>query len=271
MVIERALRRLRGNDTLKGAARLGLVARAVFYLLLAWLAGTLLFPHRQTRAQPDANGALASVAGTLAGKALLAAAAIGFLAFGVIRLAGAATDDRQGVLRRLTTAGQAVFYAALAVVTTSFLLGHHQTGSEQQHHRTAGELLGLPGGRFIVAAIGVGMLGVCLWQVVNAFTGGYAETLHTEEMDRKTRRAMELAAKAGIPARALAFAPIGVFLVISGLRNSSRQAKGLDGLLSDAARSDPGRVALCLVVAGFVVFAGYSLLEARYRQVSSGA
>lgn len=55
------------------------------------------------------------------------------------------------------------------------------------------------------------------------------------------------------------------------MRSDPRRANGLDALLLELARTDWGRVAVALMAAGLAVFAAYSFLEARYRQISSGA
>lgn len=265
------LRRLRGSTLLKSAARVGLVARATFYLLLAALTAQLLMggPPRSGR-QANANGAFSEVAQSSGGLLLLVGAAIGFLAFGIVRLAGALTDDRLGRLRRLSTAGQGVVYLGVAGASASFLLGRHATGSEQQQRRTAGAVLELPGGRLLVVAAGLVVLSVCCWQLTVAVKGHFVDTLHTEQMGRTARGLTLLTARVGIPARAVAFAPVGVFLVVAGARSDPGQAKGIDALLLELAHTGWGRVAAVLMAAGFVVFAAYSFLEARFRQVSSG-
>jgi hypothetical protein len=68
---------------LRLVARLGLVARGLFYLLLAALALQLALDSGKTpgSAEANANGALTQVAGAPLGFALLAGAAVGFLAF----------------------------------------------------------------------------------------------------------------------------------------------------------------------------------------------
>lgn len=265
------LRRLRGSTPVKAAARAGLIGRGVFYLLLAALAARLLVGAPGTGRQANANGALSEVATSGLGLALLAAVAVGFAAFGVVRLAGAATDDRERRLRRLSTAGQGIVYLGCAAATTSFLLGRHATGSEQQQRRTARSVLELPGGRVLLVAAGLVVLAVCCWQLTVAVKGHYADTLHAEQMSPLVRRLTAATARIGIPARALAFAPVGVFLVLAGLRSDARQAKGLDGLLLELTRTGWGRVAVAVTAGGFVAFAAYSFLEARYRQVSAGA
>ncbi|RZS80146.1 uncharacterized protein DUF1206 [Motilibacter rhizosphaerae] len=262
------LRRLRHHPALTGLARVGLVARGVFYLVLAALSVALVVPGPSPQA--NANGALRRVAANPAGFALLAAAVVGFLAFAVARLLGALSDERQGVWRRVSTGGQALSYVVLAATTASFLVGKHSTGSEQQQHQEAWKVLGLPFGREILAVAGLILIAVCCWQVWTAVGGDFADTLRTERMSRAMRVVTTTTARIGIPARALAFAPIGVFLVVSAVSGDGSDAKGLDALLMTTARAPLGRVGVVLVALGFVVFAAYSFIEARYRAVESG-
>jgi hypothetical protein len=254
----------------RGVARLGLVARAVFYLLLAGLAVNLLLGARGGE-QTNANGALSQVAAAPVGLALLTGAALGFAVFGVVRVAAAVRDHRLGRLRRTSTAGQGLLYVAMAAGTAAFVLGSRSTGSEQQQRDTATRLIALPFGRVLLAAAGVVVLAMCAWQVVVAVRGHFADSLSDERMGEGARRATVLTARIGIPARAAAVAPVGVFLVVAALRADPREAKGLDALLLEASGTPVGRLLVGLAAAGFVVFAVYSLLEARYRQVSSGA
>jgi hypothetical protein len=259
-------------QAVRGVARLGLVARAGFYLLLAGLAVNLLVGvgAGQGDGQANANGALTQVAQAPVGFALLVGAALGFAVFGVVRIVGAVRDHRHGRLRRLSTSGQGVLYLGMAGATTAFLLGSRATGSEQQQRSTAAKVIGLPFGRVLLAAVGLVVLGMCVWQVVVAVRGHYADSLKHEEMGERARRVTKVTARIGIPARALAVAPVGLFLLVAAARADPEQAKGLDALLLDASRNPVGRILVVLAAAGFVVFAVYSLLEARYRQVSSG-
>jgi hypothetical protein len=254
---------------LRLAARAGLVARGLFYLLLAGLVLNLLGVG-SGGGQANANGALTQVARAPVGFGLLAAAAAGFAAFGGVRIAGAVMDRRHGPWRRLSTAGQGVVYLAMAAVTASFVLGRRATGSEQQQRSTAATIIGLPFGRALLAGVGLVVLAMCAWQFVVAARGDFADSLTDENMSPATRRVVDVTARVGIPARALAVVPVGVFLVVAGVRADPGQAKGLDALLLDASRGAAGRALVVLAAAGFAVFAVYSLLEARYRQVASG-
>lgn len=266
----RALHVLRDHRGLDRVARFGLVGRGLFYLLLAVLVTALVFAGGGEW-QANANGALSAVADTGAGELLLVAAAVGFAAFGLLRLVGAVTDSRHGRLRRLTTAGQGVLQLGFAAGITAFLLGMHGIGSEGEQRETAQTVLDLPGGRLILGGVGGIMLAVCLWQLVVVISGGFADSLHLQAADHEVRRLTMLTARIGIPARALAFAPLGGFLLVAAVRNQSAQAKGMDGFLLELTHSVWGRVVVLLVALGLVVFALYSFLEARFRQVSAGA
>ncbi len=131
--------------------------------------------------------------------------------------------------------------------------------------------MGLPFGRALLAAVGLVVLGMCAWQFVVTARGDFADTLSDEKMSPRARRVVLLTARIGIPARALAVVPVGIFL--RGRRRARRPRPG-EGARRPAApgvrqqrRPGAGRAGR----PGFAVFAVYSLLEARYRQVASGA
>ncbi|MBD0293478.1 MAG: DUF1206 domain-containing protein [Jiangellaceae bacterium] len=260
----------RQSTPVRIVARVGLVARAVFYLLLAYLAGAIAAGWDKDGRQVNANGALATVADTGIGLAALWVAAIGFAMFGVIRIAGAIGDRDVGRLRRLGTAGQGVFYLFLAFATVMFLLGRRETGSEQQHESTTARLLNEPAGRWLVGAVGAVVVAVCLYQLWVAVSRRFTDSLRTEEMSPVTRRLTRVVGIAGIVARAAIVAPVGVFLVLAAVTAEPGEARGLDAYLAELSTTAGGRVLVWTVAAGFVVFAVYTLFEVRYRNVGAG-
>lgn len=263
------LLRLRRDPRLQLVARIGLVGRGVFHLLLAVLTAALVVGPAGGE-QTNVNGVLTALADREGGETVLVVAAVGFGAFGVMRLLGALTDRRHGRLRRATTAGQGTLYLGLAFVTSAFLAGRRGVGSEDEQQRTASQLLDLPGGRLILAGLGTVVLAVCLWQLVVTASGGFADSLDFGAADPSLRRLVLLTARVGIPARALAFLPIGVFLVVAAVADEPARAKGLDGFLLDLVDESWGKALVALVALGLVTFAVYSFLEARYRQVDAG-
>lgn len=266
--VRRGLDRLtRRRDTTR-LARLGLVARTGFYLLLAYLTVSVAAQHGGGR-QVNAHGALATIAGNPAGMAVLAATVMGFVLLGLMRL-GASLRDRRAPARRRAAAGlQGLFYLAAGYVPLSFLLGRQRAGSEQQQHREAAQVIGLPAGREIVIAVGLVVLGGCAWQIRTALSQDFADGMDLDDAPAWIRRAAVVSGTVGIAARALVFGPIGVFLVIAGVQADPRHADGLDAELASLAREPYGPWLLGIVAAGLLVFATYSGFEAGYRKIDS--
>lgn len=267
----RAAAALGGSRTARLAARGGLVARSVFYLLLAYLTARVAADHGRSGRQANAHGALGVIASDPLGMAAIAATALGFLALGAVRIAGAVRDREASLWRRVTTALQGLFYVVLTYVPASFLLGRRTTGSEQQQHAQTARLLALPGGRELLVAAGTVVVVVCGWQIRSALTTDFADGMRLERAPAWVCRLVAAAGLVGITARALVYMPVGVFLVVAAVQADPAHASGLDHeLASLAGRSWWGPLVLALVAFGLVVFAGYSLLEARYRNVAEG-
>ena len=261
---------MRGNRTLRGLARVGLLSRALLYLLLAYLAAAVAGGWGGGGAQANANGALSTVAVTPPGLVALVGAAAGFAAFALIRLAGAYGDGQVAGPRRVTTAGQALFYLAMSATTVSYLMGRRSTGSSEQEDSTVIALVSTPVGRVLLAATGVVVVCVCLWQARLALQGGFADSLHTRAMRDDVLAATRVTGGIGILARAAAILPIGALMVVASVQARPGAAKDLDELLMALAREPVGHALVWAVSAGFLVFALYSFLEVPYRRVHAG-
>ena len=251
-------------------ARAGLVARSVFYLLLAGLAIDVAVTRGHGGHQANAHGALSVVATTPSGYLAVLLTAVGFFMLGVARIVGALRDGQLPAWRRTTTALQGVFYVALTWVPLSFVLGRRGVGSEQSQHAETAQVLAWPGGRLLVIAVGVVVVVVCGWQVRTAWTRDFTDGMAMPKRSRRVRRLITWSGVVGIVARALVFVPVGVFLVVAGVQADPQHADGLDATLAAMSRHSWGSLALGLVAAGLLVFAAYSLLEARYRRVARG-
>lgn len=257
-----------GSRTARAVARAGLAARAGFYLLLAYLTVRVAVDGGASGRQTNANGALTVVARDPLGKAVIAAAAVGFLTLGVVRIAGAVRDRAADRQQRVLTALQGAFYLVLTWVPLSFLLGSRRTGSEQAQHAETATILGWPGGRALVVAAGLVVIGVCAYQIRMALRQDFTDGLALHRAPAWVCRLVEAAGTVGIAARALVFLPIGILLCVAAVEADPGHAKGLDAELAVIARQSWWGPALLAVVAlGLVVFAVYSALEARYRRL----
>jgi hypothetical protein len=249
--------------------RLGLAARTAFYLLLVYLIVRVAVASHGAR-QTNANGALSTVAKGALGTALLAATTAGFLGFGLLRMWGAARDGRASRWSRAGTALQGAFYVVLAWFPLSYAIGNRSTGTEQQQHQTAGDLLHLPGGQVIVFALGLVIVGACAVQIWNGVDRNYIDGMAVDDAPAWVRTLVLASGTFGIPARALTFVPLGVFFMIAAVQGNPARADGLDGELTSLTGSAWGDVVLALGAVGLLVFAVYSAMEVRYREVARG-
>ncbi len=254
------------------AARAGYAARTVFYLLLAGLVARTAYDGGGGGKQTNAHGAMSVIASTFLGKVALAAAALGFLALGVVRIAGAVRDREAGTVQRVGVGLQGLFYAGLTWVPLSFLFGNQQTGSEQAQKQETASVLSWPGGRVLIIGVGVAVLAVFGWQIRMALTQDYEDGLDLKGAPGWVCRLVRVAGTVGLFARAVVFLPIGIFLIVAAVQADPQHSKGLDAELALLARQSWwGPTLLWVVAAGLVVFAVYSGLEARYRKVATAS
>jgi hypothetical protein len=263
-------RQASGSRALRWPARAGLAARGLFYLLLASLAIRIATDSAGSR-QADPNGALQVVASKPLGLVVLSAAALGFLAFAVARLVAAVialTDADRDRLDGLRAMGEFIGYSAMAALTATFVFGNHTEGSEQSHHTLTAKLLGMTGGRVLVVALGVAVIGFYVYQAYMAISGEFEDRLDETKTPSWLRRATRVVGSGGLAARVIAFVPVGVFLIVAAVTYDSHKALGLDATLRHASQHWWGIAALALVSLGLLAFALYSFVEAAYRKVA---
>ena len=149
-------RQVARSEPVKAGARVGLVAYGITYLLIAWLALQVAFGGG-TGEQTDQNGAFQTIASQPIGRVLLWALVIGFAAVALWRLEqtifvpGGGRDGAEKLKKRLENGARTVLFAVLAVLAARTALGSGESGTGQQ---AAAGVLGWPGGRFLVGAIG---------------------------------------------------------------------------------------------------------------------
>ena len=267
-LLHRAAGHVRHNSAAHGIARVGLAARGVLYLLLTYLAASLIAERPRDTEPANAQGAMQAVTSTRAGVVALAIAAVGFLGFALVRLAAAWHARRGPLAGRLTTSGQGFVYLVVAYVPITYVLGEHGSGSEQQQHQTSGQILGLPGGQPILLGVGLVVLAMCGWQVRAALRSDYLRGLVLPQRPAALHRSLRFIGLLGIIARAFVFLPIGGFLVLAAVTRDPSRAQGLDAELAVFSGRWWGVPVLLLVCASFLVFAIYSFVEARYRDLA---
>ncbi len=263
-------RRAARSDEVGWLGRFGLASQATAFALVAVLALKLAFGEGGKAAGP--TSALATLADDALGKPALALLALGFLGYAVWRLAQALfdrTDEGSGAgarAHRAAHAGRALVYGGLAVATAHLVLGGGSGGEGKEKDVTAG-VLGWPAGRFLVAAVGVGIACVGFANGYAALSERFMDDLELRRLPSPKRLWVERVAQVGLLARMVVFGIVGWFLVKAAWEHDAKEAIGLGGALAKLADASYGSFLLALVAAGLLAFAAFCALSARYARV----
>ncbi|MGV9265949.1 DUF1206 domain-containing protein [Kitasatospora sp. NPDC003701] len=257
------------DRALSGAGRAGFTARGVVYVLVGYLALRIAFGKGSDEA--DREGALRTVADGPLGRVVLWLLVAGFAGMALWR-AGAAVfgrgkDGKPG--KRALNTGRAVFYGAVCWGTAAFALGSGgRSSSDDTSKDWTASALGLPGGRYLVAAAGLVLAGIGVGTAVRALRHRFLDRLDTAAMGPRTRTAVTASGVAGNTARGVVFGAAGAFAVTAAVRFDPQRAKGLDDTLRSLATTPAGPWLLVLTAAGLLLFGAFSFASARWRRLS---
>ncbi|MGW1956933.1 DUF1206 domain-containing protein [Streptomyces sp. NPDC001920] len=266
----RARRAARGSAT-ETAARAGLAARGVIYLLVGALALQIAFGD--SNKQADRGGALAELSQKPFGAVLLWALGIGLVGMALWRLSealfGSVGRDGRSARKRLLATVRFAFYVFVAYSVLTFAVSRNQSGgsSDQQSRDATARALEIPAGQWLVAAAGIGVVAAGCWIGVRAVLRKYHDKLRLGQMSHRTRQLVDITGVAGGAARGMVFAVAGVFAVRAAIDYEPDQAKGLDDTLRTFADTPLGPWLLVCVAAGLVLFGVFSFAMARWRRV----
>ncbi|MFE8922593.1 DUF1206 domain-containing protein [Streptomyces rochei] len=263
-------RRAANGSTTEGAARAGLTARGVIYLLVGVLALQIAFGTGNREA--DRGGALAELADKPFGAVLLWALGAGLVGMALWRLSealfGATGKDGHTAKKRLPAAARCVFYAFVAYSVLAFAAGSGGGGSSDRQSRdVTAKVMEMPAGQWIVGLAGAGIVVAGVVIAVQALRRSYHKKLKLGELSPRTRRLVDVTGVGGGAARGIVFAVAGGFAVRAAVDYEPDRAKGLDDTLRSFAETPLGPWLLVLVAAGLVLFGVFSFALARWRRV----
>lgn len=255
------------SDWMDKAARVGLVAYAVVYLLVAWLAIQLALGDHEGR--PSSTGALKELTQQPFGEVLVWVVAVGMVFLVVWKGLEAAvghrdeTDDGKRLRKRATSALKAALYAAVAVSAFN-VATHSSSGGKSSQTTWTATVLGWPGGQLIIGAIGLAIIGYGAQQVWSAYTEKFAEKLDAEGRSGQTGRAYLLFGKAGYTAKGISIGLIGGLFCYAAITHDAQKSGGLDEALLTVLQQPFGPVLLGLIGIGLACYAFFTLARARH-------
>ena len=253
---------------LETLGRVGYGVKGVLYALLGVIALDAAFGPGDPEGQ---RGAFATLAEQSYGEALLWILVVGLAAYALWRVVLAVTDpegegdDAEGAAKRFFYAVSAVAYGSLAFSAYRVLSGAGESNGGGTEDR-AETLLGLPGGRWIVAALAVALLGYGAYQFVRAYRASFMDNFRLEGAAARRRDLVRRAGQWGLAARGVVYLLIGGFMAQAALRSDADEAGGLDQALAALQQQSYGPWLLALVAVGFVMYGIYCWVNAAYRR-----
>jgi hypothetical protein len=264
--VERVGARLERSDWLDRAARGGLVAYGVVYVLVAWVAAQLALGKDGGR--PSTQGALAELATKPLGHVLLWAVAVGLFLLVVWRLveavAGHCGKERGArMLARMVSVGCAVIYGAIGVSAVRVSTGASASSSRESRTLTA-RVLDLPAGQALVALVGAAILGYGAWLVWRGCTDGFLDELDVDGQYGTAGTAYTWLGRVGHVAKGVAFGIVGVLFGYAAIQHDPRKAGGLDQALRELLDRPFGSALLLTVAVGIGCFGLFTFARAAH-------
>lgn len=269
------------SDALRAVARIGLVSYGVVHVLIAWLALQLAWGGGSTDSASK-TGALAKLADQPGGRPLVWLLTLGLVALtlwqagellhhigGLTGDAGSDEDRKDAIKGVVSTVAQVVVFAALAVTAGKFAVGGGaQSSSSSQQQGTSG-VFGLPGGRVLVGIGALVIIGVGVYQVVNAVKRNFLDEVDLSGASARARQLTENLGMTGGAVKGVALAVVGGLFGWAAISFDASKARGLGGAMTTILSAPFGRFLLTLVALGFLAYGGYCFLRARFPARSS--
>ncbi len=256
----------------KRLARFGMVARGTLYIVVALLALRVATGDFDERA--DKQGALQAVVRQPFGRVLVAILAVGFAGYALWRFVEAVLgprdekDARKAVFKRLGYAARGLLYTGFFASAVRLLVGADESPNQENVASDwTARVLGWPGGRLLVAAVGVGVMASGAYVGWRGMKRKFAKKLKSYEMETGERRWILRLGTVGSIARMVVFLVIGVLLVVAAAQADPNEAVGVDGALRRLAARDFGPPVLTFIALGLAAYGLFSFAEARYRRL----
>ena len=265
---EQSARSAARSEPVKIGARVGILAYGITHLLIAGLAVQVAFGD--SGEQADQSGAFQALAQQPLGRGLLWVLVVGFVAVALWRLGqaiwgfGYESDPKRKLRRKVTSGFKVAVFVLLAVLAGRTATGGGGGGGGEQN-ATAG-VLSLPGGQFIVGAVGLGVVAVGIVKIVEGWQKKFRQDMSLPS-DARARAVALRTGQIGSVAKGTSIVLIGILVVVAAVRFRPDQAAGLDAALKGLAAQPFGPYLLIVVALGLACYGVFCFFDARYHRV----
>lgn len=257
------------SDAFEYTARAGFAASGVLHLLLGYIIGQLAFTGGGGNA--DQSGALATLGSQTGGAILLWIAAVGLVALGLWRVAEAVIGSKPGersgskddnpAWKRAKSLGLAIVNFAIAFSAARFAMGSGQSSSQQNSGLSA-QLMQSGWGKFLLIAVGLGVMAVGGYHIYKGATQKFLD-----ELSVSGGRGITAIGVTGYVAKGLVLAGAGLLVILATLQADPAKASGLDAAVKTLGQAPFGKFLLIAAALGIAAFGVYSFIRSRYNRM----
>jgi hypothetical protein len=271
--VERAGQRTARNRWVQLLGRSGYAAKGVVYAVMGSLALALVAGAGGTTT--DTKGAIATIAGASAGRALvvvLAAGLAGLAAWlavdGIVDPGGRRRSGAWAVLSRTGEVMAGVAHGSLGFAALRLGAGDGAgRGGDEAARSWTALALDLPAGRALVLCAAAISVFIGARQIWIALGRRFLRHLDLGAMSRGLRTMVAPLGAAGITVQGALFVLVGLFFAQAAIEREPHEATGFDGALETIARQPLGTALLAVAAIGLLAYAAFAFVEARHRRL----
>jgi hypothetical protein len=280
-----------GSDTLEAlahrhhsivtAARAGWVAKGIVYVLLGVIAVPIALQGGEESGsegqEASQSGAVARLAESSWGAAALWIVGIGLLLYAVWRLVSLflpAENDAKAWATRAGYAISVVVNVVLGWTAISYAQGTASSSGSQSEdakvEQFTRDLMDGTAGRWLVGAIGVGVVAVGIYFIVKGIKASFRDELEPAGVGPISHEAIVKLGQVGFVGRGLVLGLVGWFLVRAAVNFDPEEAAGIDGALREVTGSTWGSLLVGFIAVAVIVYGAFCIISApRQRLVGA--
>jgi hypothetical protein len=259
--VETAAREATNSGPARVLARGGLVASGVVHVLIGAIAISVT---RGLRGRADQSGALDAVADVPGGTIVLWVAVVALLGLAAWQWTGPISPRPERMVpTKVRDRFKAVGFVAVALAALVFAAGGH-SDSAKSAHTVSSWLIQLPGGIFVLMAVGIAVGSVGGTFVFRGISQHFREDIHPPPGAAGV--AVLTLGVVGYTAKGLALVIIGVLFVGGALVGDPSWTTGLDGALRYLTTLPTGVWPLFFIGGGFIAHGLYQGCRAVYMR-----
>lgn len=239
-------RRVENYRGVQVLARVGNGAIGVIHILIGAIALAVAGGHGGSADQSGALQALVAAPGGLFALWLIIVGLIALAVWQVLQTIVAHTARR-----RVTEIAKGVVYLVLAVTATSIASGGGHNASSSEKSGSA-RLLAVPGGAFVLGAIGLAIAGVGVGFLWNGITHRFERGLRLPP--NRLAEVTTILGRVGYISKGVALLIVGGLVVTASITYDPGKAGGLDGSLKALVQLPFGVILLILIALGLIAY-----------------